>query len=254
MKKLDEVARYWNKYIVDTEVTDKKRGSREFFEELEKYRYWKLSYLKCTIEFHKYTGKSVLEVGCGLGFDLLQFAKNGAKVTGVDLASNAIDLAKKYFALNNFKADLYVGNAEKLDFQDDHFDIVYSFGVLHHTPNTQVAVNNIHRVLKPGGKAIVMLYNKLSWLNLLTIISGVNIEHTYEEAPIVKKYLIHEAKKMFYKFSSIRVTTERFPVKTLKYKNILGKLYNGIFVPIFDVIPKFLIKPFGWHIIIWAIK
>lgn len=95
MKELDAVARYWNKNIADIEVTNQKRGSREFFEELEKYRYWKLPYLKHTIRFYKYKGKSVLEVGCGLGFDLLQFAKSGAKVTCVDLAPNAIDLAKK---------------------------------------------------------------------------------------------------------------------------------------------------------------
>lgn len=109
-------------------------------------------------------------------------------------------------------------------------------------------------MLKPGGEAIVMLYNKYSWLNLLAMISGVYIEHANEEAPIVKKYSVREAKKMFDEFSSVRVTTERFPVKTLKHANLLGKLYNGTFVPIFDAIPRFLIKPFGWHIIIWAIK
>jgi SAM-dependent methyltransferase len=105
----------------------------------------------------------VLEIGCGLGTDGAQFAKAGAHYTGIDLTDAAIDLARRRFEMFNLPGIFRVADAEKLEFPDSSFDVVYSHGVLHHTPNTQAAVREIHRVLRPGGRAVVMLYHRDSY-------------------------------------------------------------------------------------------
>ena len=105
----------------------------------------------------------VLEIGCGIGTDGAQFARAGADYTGIDLTQAAIDLARERFASSGLPGDFRVSDAENLDFPDDSFDLVYSHGVLHHTPDIEAAVREIHRVLKPGGRAMVMLYHRGSY-------------------------------------------------------------------------------------------
>ncbi len=105
----------------------------------------------------------VLEIGCGLGTDGAQFAEAGANYTGVDLTEAAVELARKRFELFNLQGQFQTADAENLDFPDDSFDLVYSHGVLHHTPDTQKAIDEVHRVLRPGGRAQVMLYHRDSY-------------------------------------------------------------------------------------------
>ena len=112
---------------------------------------------------HNAKDLAVLEVGCGLGTDGAQFAKAGANYTGIDLTDAAVDLARRRFELFQLPGTFRVADAERLDFPDNTFDIVYSHGVLHHTPDTAAAVREIHRVLRPGGKAVVMLYHRDSY-------------------------------------------------------------------------------------------
>jgi ubiquinone/menaquinone biosynthesis C-methylase UbiE len=108
-------------------------------------------------------GLRVLEIGCGLGTDGAQFAKAGADYTGVDLTEAAVDLARKRFELFDLSGKFQTADAENLDFADESFDVVYSHGVLHHTPETEKAIKEIHRVLRPGGRAMVMLYHRGSY-------------------------------------------------------------------------------------------
>ena len=96
----------------------------------------------------------------GLGTDLLQFAQNGSNVHGIDLTSGAVDLTRRRFELAGLDADLKQASFTKIPFEDDRFDLVYSFGVLHHSQETQEGIDEILRVLKPGGRAIIMLYHK----------------------------------------------------------------------------------------------
>ena len=100
----------------------------------------------------------MLEIGGGIGTDLSQFARNGARVTDVDLSAGHLALAQENFALRGLHGRFVHHDAESLPFDDNSFDVVYSNGVLHHTPNTRSVVAEIHRVLKPGGQAIVMMY------------------------------------------------------------------------------------------------
>ena len=233
-------------------------GTLEFFDELEQYRYQKMPFLRDYVQFPQYKGKKVLEIGCGPGIDTLQFAKGGADVWAVDLTSRAIELTRSNLSLHGFDdkvQQINQGNAEKLDFPDETFDVVYSNGVLHHTEDTERSIEEVRRVLKPGGEAVIMLYNRWSWFNLLAIWTRTNIEHEEEDAPIIRRYSTGDCRRMFKPFGGpIDIHVDRFPEKTLKFKGFKGILYNSVFVPIWNFFPKSIVRPFGWHIMIRAKK
>lgn len=138
-------------------------GTRAFYERVDRHRYEEYApWMKSTLEFTKFAGQKVLEVGFGMGTDLFQFASAGAIVSGVELSPEHLRIAKQRFALFGIPAELRLGDAEDLPFEDAAFDLVYSFGVIHHTPDTEKAVAEIRRVLKPGGRAIIGVYHRYS--------------------------------------------------------------------------------------------
>ena len=217
----EQVREYWNAHPCGTQFTDVEWGSKEFFDEVERFRYATQPFMSRIAGFREFSGKRLLEVGCGLGTDLIEFARGGAVVTGVDLTPQSIELVRKRFALEGFAVDARVSDAEHLPFGDSSFDVVYSFGVLHHTPNTQQAIDEVYRVLKPGGKIIIMLYHKNSlhvWLGVplyvlwKTLKKGASalarpteVEdwvRVYDggENPLGKAYSRAEAERMFSRF------------------------------------------------------
>ena len=112
--------------------------------------------------FEQWAGKDVLEAGCGIGTDGLQFARAGARYTGVDLSETAVAMARRRFAAEGVDATLRQASITDLPFPDASFDLVYSDGVIHHDPHTERVVGEFHRVLRPGGRAIVMVYHRRS--------------------------------------------------------------------------------------------
>jgi ubiquinone/menaquinone biosynthesis C-methylase UbiE len=193
----ERVREFWQQHPCGTKFSDAEMGSREFFERIERHRYEKEWHIPGAAGFAGTRGLKVLEIGCGLGTDGAQFARAGADYTGIDLTEAAIDLARRRFALSGLKGDFRVSDAEKLDFPNDSFDIVYSHGVLHHTPDIESAISEIHRVLKPGGRAVVMLYHRGSYnyrigirvlrragAGLLKSESGMRIVHRLTGEPI----------------------------------------------------------------------
>lgn len=159
----ERVRAFWQAHPCGTKFSDAEIGTREFFASLEAHRYEKEWHIPEAAQFANTRGLRVLEIGCGLGTDGAQFARAGADYTGVDLTDAAIELAQKRFELFGLKGEFRVADAENLEFPDESFDVVYSHGVLHHTPDINAAVREIHRVLKPGGRAIVMLYHRGSY-------------------------------------------------------------------------------------------
>jgi SAM-dependent methyltransferase len=159
----ERVRSFWQAHPCGTRFSDAEIGTPEFFERVEAHRYTKEWHIPEAADFAGARGLSVLEIGCGLGTDGAQFAQAGAHYTGVDLTEAAIELARKRFQLSGLLGEFRVADAEDLDFADDSFDRVYSHGVLHHTPDVARAVAEIHRVLKPGGRATVMLYHRGSY-------------------------------------------------------------------------------------------
>lgn len=249
---ISEITDYWNQHIHDLSITTHPVGSADFFIQLDDYRYEKLAYLPRLVNFDSYRGKKLLEIGCGAGIDMVHFVRAGALVTGVDLSQTAIDLACQNLAQNRLSADLHVMNGEALEFPDDHFDAVYAHGVLQYTADTNKMMSEIHRVLKPGGEAILMLYNRNSWLNWMRKVTKVPLEH--EDAPVLKKFSIAEFKQLLTPFSSYRIVPERFPVKTKLHTGLKARLFNDVFVGTFNLMPKPLVRPLGWHLIAFARK
>lgn len=246
------IGTYWNEHIHDLEIATHPVGTAGFFRELDAYRFDKLRYLPRVVDFSSYKGKKLLEVGCGVGIDLVRFARAGTIVTGVDLAQVSIDLAKKNFEHNGLEADLRVMNGEALTFPDNSFDVVYAHGVLQYTADAPQMARELHRVLKPGGEAIVMVYNKYSWLNALSKLMSVDLEH--EDAPVLEKYSIGDLKGMLRPFSQVRIVPERFPVESKLHHGLKGTLYNTFFVKAFNLLPRALVRPIGWHIMAFAQK
>ncbi|MCS6965533.1 MAG: class I SAM-dependent methyltransferase [Candidatus Kapabacteria bacterium] len=163
----EQVQHYWDQQPCGTQFTEFPWGTPEFFADVERFRYTVQPFMHRLIGFERYKGKRVLEVGCGLATDLLQFARHGACVTGIDLSPQSIRLARQRFSLEGLPGEFLVADAEQLPFPNASFEVVYSFGVLHHTPNIVQALAEIHRVLIPGGEVILMLYHRHSihvWL------------------------------------------------------------------------------------------
>lgn len=159
----DRVRDFWQKHPCGSKFADAQPGSRLFYELVEQHRYEKEWHIPEAAGFNQSKNLSVLEIGCGLGTDGAQFAKAGADYTGIDLTQAAVDLARRRFELFNLPGKFRVADAESLDFPDNSFDLVYSHGVLHHTPDTAGAIREVHRVLRPGGRAAVMLYHRNSY-------------------------------------------------------------------------------------------
>ena len=159
----ERVRAFWQQNPCGTKFADAEPGTRLFYERVEEHRYAKEWHIPAAADFAGARGLSVLEIGCGLGTDGAQFAEAGANYTGVDLTDAAVELAQKRFELFDLPGTFRTADAENLDFPDESFDLVYSHGVLHHTPDTVKAVREVHRVLKPGGRAVVMLYHRDSY-------------------------------------------------------------------------------------------
>jgi SAM-dependent methyltransferase len=240
------VRRYWNERIHDLEMTDRPVGTREFFADLDAYRFDKLAYLPNVVDFSAYRGKRLVEVGCGIGTDLVRFSKGGAHVSGIDLSETAIRLARQNFAANGQRGLFIVGDGVMLPFADASQDVFYAHGVLQYAPDPRRIVEEALRVLKPGGTAIFMVYNRVSWLWALSKLMKVDLEH--EDAPVLRLYSIPEFRDLIRGFSRTTLVPERFPVKSRLHKGWKAVAYNSLFVGAFNAIPRALVRRFGWHL------
>ncbi len=146
------------------EIGSRPPGTLEYFAYYDRLREANepLPFSSALHEYEAFAGKRVLDIGSGNGYVLSKYAGAGARVQGVDLTRTAIQLCRKRFALTRLRGDFLVGNAERLPFRDEAFDCVCSMGVLHHTPNTERAVSEVFRVLRPGGRVILMFYHRNS--------------------------------------------------------------------------------------------
>jgi SAM-dependent methyltransferase len=248
----EQVRQYWNERIHDLEMTTHPVGSREFFADLDDYRFDKLRYLPELVDFRGFAGRRLLEVGCGIGTDLARFAGGGAHVTGIDLSQTAIDLAAKNFAALGLTGDLRVADGEALPFADASFDVVYGHGVLQYAVRPERLIAEAHRVLVPGGQAIFMVYNRISWLNGLSKVMKVPLEH--EDAPVLRRYSIPEFRRLLSAFTSVDLVPERFPVKSRLHKGWKGTAYNAVFVGTFNALPRAWVRRFGWHLLAFCRK
>ena len=252
MMATEQVRQYWNTRIHDLEMTTSPPGTAAFFAELDAYRFEKLDYLPRIVDFAGYAGRRVLEIGCGVGTDLVRFARGGALVTGVDLSESAIELARQNVATLGLDADLRVGDAGHLPFDDASFDLVYCHGVLQYSANAEAIVREADRVLRPDGEAIFMVYNRRSWLAWMSRWFGVGLEHG--DAPAFHLYTRREFERLLDAFPECRIVPERFPVRSRLHRGAKAALYNGVLVPAFRVVPRAWVRPLGWHLMAFCRK
>lgn len=193
----ERVRAFWQANPCGVKFADAEMGTRRFYELVEAHRYASEWHIPAAADFASAGGLKVLEIGCGLGTDGAKFAQAGADYTGVDLTEAAVELARKRFELFELPGKFQTADAENLEFADESFDLVYSHGVLHHTPDTAKAIREVHRVLRPGGRAIVMLYHRGSYnyrinisvmrragAQLLRWESGVKLVHRITGEPL----------------------------------------------------------------------
>jgi SAM-dependent methyltransferase len=173
-------------------------------------------------------------------------------VTGIDIASSAIDLARANFEQQGLRGELHVANGEQLPFPDGSFDLVYAHGVVQYTSDPRRLVEECRRVLAPGGEAIFQVYNRLSWLNALSKLMKVGLEH--DEAPVLLKFRIGEFRRLLAGFDQVRIVPERFPVKSRLHGGWKGAMYNRLFVGTFNSLPRPLVRRFGWHLLAFCRK
>jgi ubiquinone/menaquinone biosynthesis C-methylase UbiE len=160
---ISNVHAFWNTEACGTHFVEHSIDGKDFFEQYREYRYRTEWHIPLLVPFAESSGKRVLEIGTGNGVEGVMFALNGADYTGVDLTEAALEATRKHFEVMGLRGMFLKENAEQLSFPDGSFDWVFSHGVLHHTPNPQLALNEVYRVLKPGGRAIIMLYHKHSF-------------------------------------------------------------------------------------------
>ncbi len=253
---------YWNERPLGTQYVtreDLEPGSAEYFEHIRPwmnpYKFpWIMDRIKK--EAALLQGKHLLEIGCGMGYDSLEFLKRGVQVTATDLTPNAVAFCRRHFELKNVQAqEVRTANALDLPFEDETFDAVWSNGVFHATGNTIGAIQEAHRVLKPGGRAIIShFYRKPSWMYMLHHLGRENIEHKEEDPPVNEFYKEQEIIAMFTGFKIEEGVQEHYRALPVRRDGIKAALYKYGFKPVYNLIPESLAKRYAYKYSVTAVK
>lgn len=243
-----KVADFWTRNvnaerIMGHTVSDQERGSEAYFLELEAQRYRSHRHLPDWIASMR-TGSHVLEVGCGVGLDSARMVQHGLRVTAVDLTVVGASTASRRARERNFRAAYVCTDAENLPFPDAMFDYVYSFGVMHHAPDTQRCIDEAYRVLRPGGQALIMLYHRHSLNEAVHRLVRVPFEERDELCPVVRRFTTGEVRAMFARFKQVDVHADF----------LFGEGYGWLFRWTPARLYRLLSRWAGWHLMIRATR
>jgi ubiquinone/menaquinone biosynthesis C-methylase UbiE len=218
-----QVQKYWDGEPCNTRAGEPfPEGSLEFFEKIEASRYKDQSFIHSFVQFTRWRGKKVLEMGCGCGTDFIQFARARAEAYGIDMSLHSVELTKKRLSLYGLNAEVMVGDGENLPLASEQFDLVYSWGVLHHTPDTGRAIKEIYRILKPGGYLKAMVYHRFSTMGWVAYLkygllrgkpftSLSKVMSQFVESPGTKAFSRGEVESLFSSFSDLKIQPVLIP-------------------------------------------
>lgn len=250
---IDDVKDYWNRQPCNVKHSKKDVGSVEYFDEVEHKRYTAEPHIPAFADFASWKGKKVLEVGCGLGTEGINFARAGAKYTATDLSSESLNLARQRFSVYNQEGDFYLGNSEELTsfLPRQKFDLIYSFGVIHHSPNPGKIFDQIYEYMDDDSILKIMLYAKDSWKGYM-IDAGYDQPEAQYGCPIANMYTHDEVRELMMGFNVLSIEQDHiFPYQIKPYKE--GKFVKE---PWFEAMPdpmfNSLKKRLGWHLLITA--
>jgi SAM-dependent methyltransferase len=244
----EDVRNFWNADPCGTRYL----GGEEDLEAHAQARYSLEPFIFDFAQFESARGLRVLEIGVGMGADYLEWLKAGAKATGVDLSAASIERARQRCQRAGYQPDLRVADAEQLPFPDHSFDIVYSYGVMHHSPNTDQCIREALRVLKPGGRARIMIYHHPSitgamlWLRY-GFLKGKSLRQSvfdHLESPGTKSYARSEALAMFKSFTNMQMRVVFSPGDLLLIKPS-ARFQSSSYKLIWRIFPRWIIRRLG---------
>lgn len=261
----DTVARvkeYWEDHTLGLQYVESDEvevGSPEFFAHIRPWMTpFKFPEIMPRIEEQaaRLEGKHLLEVGCGMGFEALEFLKRGVRVTATDLTRAAVDLTKRHLEIEGFRAEsVHTENVLDLSFPDGTFDGVWACGVVHHTGDTRRAIREVRRVLRPGGRAMIMhLYRKPSWMYFLSRYGRENIEFEEEDAPVTHFLREEEALSMFDGFDVEHTYRDHYRCLPIARTGWKAALYTYAFKPAYNRLPEPLLERLAYKFSVVAVK
>jgi len=269
-KTVADVQRYWDARPCNIRHSTKPVGSKEYFDEVEARKYLVEPHIPAFAEFDRWKGKRVLEVGCGIGTDSINFARAGAQLTAVELSSESLRIAEQRADVMGVadRIQFVQANAEELTrtLTDGPYDLVYSFGVIHHTPHPERALAEMRALTSPGGTLKLMVYHRRSW-KVLWIVAAEGrgrfwktdelvAEHSEAQTgcPVTYSYTRRQGRELVER-SGFRVqelsVDHVFPYRIPEYVE-----YRYVKEPYFRWMPERLFRAFerrfGWHLLITA--
>lgn len=264
---IGEVRDFWNRRPCNIRHSAKAIGSKEYFDEVEVRKYFVEPHIPIFAEFQRWKGKRVLEIGCGIGTDTMNFARAGADVTAVDVSETSLEIARQraaVYGLSNIR--FCHGNAEQLTsfIPSGVYDLIYSFGVIHHTPHPERVIEQLRLCSRPGTVVKIMVYHRSSWKALQILLreghgafwrfSELVERHSEAQtgSPVTYSYTPRSVRELLLGFTTDSVAIEHiFPYYIpdyLQYRYVRLWYFRHLPAPVF----RWLEKHFGWHLCVNA--
>ncbi len=253
---IETVKQYWDRQPCNVRHSDHERGTREYFDQVELRKFQAEPHILNFSDFSRWRDCSVLEIGCGIGTAAVNFARFGARYTGVELSTESLALTQQRFDVYDLRGEFYQGNAEQLpDFLPRRqYDLIYSWGVIHHTPDPSQVIRHVVDYLKPGGTFKIMVYAQNSWKNYM-IEAGLDQPEAQWGCPVVHTYTADTVIDLLGPDFDIEEIEQDhiFPYEIEAYKRkeyVLQPWFQHMPKRMFSVLEQHL----GWHLMVTARK
>jgi len=263
---IEKVEAFWDARPCNIRHSTRAVGSREYFDDVERRKYFVEPHIPAFAQFDRWKDKKVLEIGCGIGTDTINFARAGAKVTAVDYSGKSLEVARRRAKVYGLDVDFYQADAERLSefVPVETYDLVYSFGVIHHTPHPERAIEQIRRFMGPQSLLKLMVYNRNSW-KVFWILTKFGkgrfwkadeLVARYSEAqtgcPVTYTYTKNSIKKLLAGFEIEGIAVDHiFPYRIPEYKNY-KYMRQWYFRHLPEKIFSWMERNFGWHLCVTA--